>query len=64
MVDAENLKITDDLRVVIGASTTQLSPSQGLHVAEMLARKSFRRALTEEADISLAGSPFPLGGML
>ena len=41
--------ITDDLRISIGGHVTTLTPTQGLHLAEDLARKAFRRALTEEA---------------
>ncbi len=43
--------ITDDLRISIGDHVATLTPMQGLHLAEDLARKAFRRALTEEAGL-------------
>lgn len=51
------LTITDDLRIAIGgAAEVVLSPSQGLRAAEVLARKAFRRAMTEEAE-ALGATP-------
>ncbi len=50
--------ITDDLRITIGDHGMTLTPTQGLHLAEDLARKAFRRALTEEAGL-LAVLPSP-----
>lgn len=47
--------ISDDLRIAIGDRVATLTPTQGLHLAEDLARKAFRRVLTEEA--SLLGVP-------
>jgi hypothetical protein len=41
--------VSDDLTVAIGAASVTLSPRQGLALAEMLARKSFRQALALEA---------------
>ena len=43
------LRISEDLRLTVGDSEVRLSPAQGLALAERLARKSFRRALDEEA---------------
>lgn len=51
--------ITDDLRITIGGQVTTLTPTQGLHLAEDLARKAFRRALTEEAGLADALQPVP-----
>lgn len=42
--------ITDDLRIMLGDHVATLTPTQGLCFAEDLARKAFRRALSEEAD--------------
>jgi len=44
------LSISDDLTLAIGAARITLSPRQGLELAEQLARKSFRRAMSEEAE--------------
>jgi hypothetical protein len=44
------IAVGDDLVVRLGKETVQLTPTQGLGFAEQLARASFRRALTEEAD--------------
>lgn len=52
MLGAPLLTITDDLRITIGDHGTTLTPTQGLHLAEDLARKAFRRALTEEAGLA------------
>lgn len=41
--------LADCLGLAIGATSTRLSPAQGLRLAEQLARASFRAALTEEA---------------
>jgi len=49
MTEPDVIKISDDLTIAIGGSKVRLSPSQGLSFSEELARKSFRRALTEEA---------------
>ena len=43
------IAISDDLVVRLGNSEVALSPRAGLRLAEDLARKSFRRALDEEA---------------
>lgn len=45
------LVITEDLRVSIGDRVASLTPTEGLKLAEQLARKSFRRALAEEAGL-------------
>ena len=50
--------ISDDLRITIGNRVATLTPTQGLHLAEDLARKAFRRALTEEAAL-LDAQPAP-----
>jgi hypothetical protein len=42
-------RITTGLRLKVGAASVTLTPRQGLRLAEDLARKSFRRALAEEA---------------
>jgi hypothetical protein len=48
------IRISDDLTVAIGGSAVTLTPTQGLDLAEQLARKSFRRAMIEEArDVAL-----------
>jgi hypothetical protein len=46
---AMTLSISDDLIVRLGNAEITLSPRSGLELAEELARKSFRRALDEEA---------------
>jgi hypothetical protein len=43
------ITIENDLTITIGRQRVQLSPRQGLDIAEQLARKSFRLALTQEA---------------
>jgi len=43
------IRVSTDLDISIGAARVTLSPSQGLDLAEEIARKSFRRALAEEA---------------
>jgi hypothetical protein len=43
------LRISPDLGLSIGNETVTVSPAAGLRLAEELARKSFRRALAEEA---------------
>ncbi len=44
------LTLSDDLRLSLGGCTdVVLTPRQGLNLAETLARKSFRAAMTEEA---------------
>ncbi len=53
------LFVTDDLRVSIGDAVATLSPTQGLKLAEQLARKSFRRALAEEAGLADESVPAP-----
>jgi hypothetical protein len=46
----KGFSIGDNLDLIIGRSRISLTPAQGLAVAEELARKAFRRALTEEAE--------------
>jgi hypothetical protein len=53
------IQLTDDLTLAIGKSRVTLTPSEGLQFSEELARKSFRRALTEEA--GFADTPPPRG---
>jgi hypothetical protein len=53
MVVLPPIEITDNLTIRIGCAELTLSPRQGLALAERLARKSFRRALDEEADRAL-----------
>ena len=48
------LTIENDLTVSIGRQRVRLSPREGLAVAELLARKSFRRALAQEAEAEAA----------
>jgi hypothetical protein len=48
--------ITDNLVVRLGGAEVALSPRAGLRLAEDLARKSFRRALDEEAAKAERGS--------
>ena len=43
------LRISPDLGITVGTGTVVLTPAAGLRVAEDLARKSFRKALAEEA---------------
>jgi hypothetical protein len=52
MLRLPRLLISDDLRLSIGEAAVQISPAHGLRIAETLARKSFRRALSEEAETS------------
>jgi hypothetical protein len=54
MLRLPRLTITDDLCIRIGESAVQISPSHGLRIAETLARKSFRRALSEEVETSVS----------
>jgi hypothetical protein len=49
-MDIKRFSIGDNLDLVVGRSRVNLTPAQGLAMAEELARKSFRRALTEEAE--------------
>jgi hypothetical protein len=49
-MDSLLLDLADDLTVAIGTARVTLTPSQGLEFSEQLARKSFRRALAEEAE--------------
>jgi len=44
------IAVGDDLVMRVGAEAIRLTPSEGLDLAERLARASFRRALTEEAE--------------
>lgn len=44
------LSISPTLAVRIGDAATQLTPRQGLAIAEDLTRKSFRRVMAEEAE--------------
>jgi len=46
----DTVTIEDDLTLRVGRSRVTLTPTQGLRFSEEMARKSFRRALTEEAD--------------
>jgi hypothetical protein len=46
-----SFNVTDDLRITVGGAEIRLSPSQGLQAAEDLARKSFRRVLSQEAEV-------------
>ncbi len=57
MPDLLPVQLRDDLTLVIGRSRVTLTPSQGLQFSEELARKSFRRALTEEAEAIAPGMP-------
>lgn len=41
--------ISSDLTVAIADRSVQLTPSQGIRIAERLARASFRQLLAEEA---------------
>ena len=44
------VSVTEDLAISLGdGRAVALTPAQGLDLAEDLARKSFRRALAEEA---------------
>lgn len=54
------LRISDDLRLSVEGVEVRLTPSQGLAAAEDLARKSFRRALAEEAE-AVEASPCRVG---
>jgi hypothetical protein len=47
---SQRVRVTDDLKISIGKEGVKLTPSKGLELAETLARKSFRRAMTEEAE--------------
>jgi hypothetical protein len=51
---SQRVRVTDDLKISIGKEAVKLTPSKGLELAETLARKSFRRAMTLEAE-SLTG---------
>jgi hypothetical protein len=44
------IAIGDDLVMRVGIEAVRLTPREGLDLAERLARASFRRALTEEAE--------------
>lgn len=44
------LTVSPSLSVAIGKAVVRLTPRQGLALAEELARKSFRAAMTEEAE--------------
>jgi hypothetical protein len=44
------VQLRRDLTLVIGRSRATLTPTQGLRFSEELARASFRRALTEDAE--------------
>jgi hypothetical protein len=46
----KGFSIGDNLDLIIGRSRISLTPAQALAAAEELARKAFRRALTEEAE--------------
>jgi hypothetical protein len=50
MLEILPVQLSDDLTLVIGKARATLTPTQGLRFSEELARKSFRRALTEEAE--------------
>ena len=51
----QQLEIRDDLTLSIGRASVRVSPSQGLQLAEKLARLAFRKALSEEATIFAPG---------
>ena len=42
-------RLTNDLRLTVGSSSTTLTPTGGLRLAELLARKSFQAAMRQEA---------------
>ena len=44
------VSVSDDLVLRVDVTVLALSPRQGLALAEILARKSFRRLLDEEVD--------------
>ena len=44
------LSVSRALRVAIGPQAVELTPRQGLRLAEELARKSLRRAMEEAAE--------------
>jgi hypothetical protein len=44
------IAVGDDLVMRVGAEAIRLTPSEGLDLAERLARASFKRAMTEEAE--------------
>ena len=43
------IDISEDLDFRLAGASVRLTPSQGLDLAEQIARKAFRRALAEEA---------------
>jgi len=49
MSDPLPIRVSDDLAIAIGGASVRLTPSEGLDLAEDIARKSFRRALDAEA---------------
>jgi hypothetical protein len=49
-MNIKGFSIADNLDLIVGRSRVNLTPAQGLAMAEELARKAFRRALTEEAE--------------
>jgi hypothetical protein len=44
-----NVLVTDDLQLALTGVVVQLSPREGLQLAEDLTRKAFRRVLADEA---------------
>jgi hypothetical protein len=50
MTTPSPVSISDDLVIQIGAATAHLTPSQGFATAEVLLRKSARRAIFQEAE--------------
>lgn len=49
MTQSFPISVSDELAVTVPDGCAVLTPAQGLDLAELLARKSFRRALDEEA---------------
>jgi hypothetical protein len=47
------IAVGDDLVMRVGAEAVRLTPTEGLDLAERLARAAFRRALSEEAEAAL-----------
>ena len=45
-----DIRVSDDLTIAIGNKARRLTPSEGLALAERIARVSFRRACAEEAE--------------
>ena len=49
------VRIGSDLTITVGSTQTRVTPSEGLRLAELLTRASFRTALAEEADAHSKG---------